>query len=79
MTIKKLFLSAFSVYSLCISSYPYSECAKVDDAVVAEAEHGEVQLWVGGAEVVSAGDPAHGNMSGRDTEHSYAEDTLHNP
>ena len=58
MTIKKLFLSAFSVYSLCTSSYPNSECAKVDDAVVAEAEHGEVQFGVGGAEVVSAGDPA---------------------
>ena len=51
------------------STHPYSEGAKVDDAVIAEAEHGEVQLWVGGAEVVSAGDPAHGNMSGRDTEH----------
>ena len=61
------------------STDPYSEGAKVDDAVVAEAEHGEVQLWVGGAEVVSAGDPAHGNMSGRDSEHSYASDTLHNP
>ena len=40
------------------STDPYSEGAKVDDAVIAEAEHGEVQLWVGGAEVVGAGDPA---------------------
>ena len=41
-----------------VHKYPYSECAKVDDAVIAEAEHGEVQLGVGGAEVVGAGDPA---------------------
>ena len=54
-----LFLLTLSVHKYkYVHTYPYSEGAKVDDAVIAEAEHGEVQLWVGGAEVVSAGDPA---------------------